>query len=442
MANNNLTSAKKARNDEFYTQYEDIQKEVQAYIDYNPDVFRGKVVYLNCDDPYESNFFKFFANKFNAYGIKKLVATSYFNSPVAGTELQVALLPDMPDKEISLVKKSAPQTNTTTEDGETKGRVIEITEVADENGDGIYDLEDIKKIIQANGGGKSLKGDDDFLPGDFRSKECVELLKQADIVVTNPPFSLFREYVAQLFEHDKKFLIIGNMNAITYKEFFPKIMENKTWLGPTISSGDREFMVPESYPITAAGWRIDEYGRKYIRIKGIRWFTNLDHGKRHQELRLMTMAENRKFNKKVIGSDVCYKKYDNYDAIEVSFTDAIPSDYAGVMGVPISFLDKYNPDQFEIVAFRKGDDGKDLVVSVERERERERESCRPAVLQNTHSKNSGIQQPTGREPMLTDKRNMQEYSYATSIPGLIKNAEGKINGKITYARVTIRRKGA
>ena len=438
MANNNLTSAKKARNDEFYTQYEDIQKEVQAYIDYNPDVFRDKVVYLNCDDPYESNFFKFFANKFNAYGIKKLIATSYFNSPVAGTELQSSLLPDMPDKEISLVKKSASQTNTTTEDGETKGRVIEITEMSDENGDGIYDLEDIKKIIQANGGGRSLKGDDDFPPGDFRSKECVELLKQADIVVTNPPFSLFREYVAQLFEYDKKFLIIGNMNAITYKEFFPKIMENKTWLGPTISSGDREFMVPESYPITAAGWRIDEYGRKYIRIKGIRWFTNLDHGKRHQELQLMTMAENKKFNKKVIASDVCYKKYDNYDAIEVSFTDAIPSDYAGVMGVPISFLDKYNPDQFEIVAFRKGDDGKDLVVSVERERE----SCRPAVLQNTHSKNSGIQQPTERGHTLMDKRNMQEYSYATSIPGLIKNAEGKINGKITYARVTIRRKGA
>lgn len=370
MANSNLTSAKKARNDEFYTQYEDIQKEVQAYIDYDPNVFRGKVIYLNCDDPYESNFFKFFANKFNAYGIKKLVATSYFNSPVAGTELQISLLPNMPDKEISLVKKSATQTNKTTEDGEIKGRVIEITEVSDENGDGIYDLEDIKKIIQANGGGKPLKGDDDFPPGDFRSKECVELLKQADIVVTNPPFSLFREYVAQLFEYDKKFLIIGNMNAITYKEFFPKIMENKTWLGPTISSGDREFMVPESYPITAAGWRIDEYGRKYIRIKGIRWFTNLDHGKRHQELQLMTMAENKKFNKKVIASDVCYKKYDNYDAIEVSFTDAIPSDYAGVMGVPISFLDKYNPDQFEIVAFRKGDDGKDLVVSVERERER------------------------------------------------------------------------
>lgn len=349
MANNNLTSAKKARNDEFYTQYEDIQKEVQAYIDYNPDVFRGKVVYLNCDDPYESNFFKFFANKFNAYGIKKLIATSYFNSPVAGTELQSSLLPDMPDKEVSLVKKSAPQTNTTTEDGETKGRVIEITEVSDENGDGIYDLEDIKKIIQANGGGRSLKGDDDFPPGDFRSKECVELLKQADIVVTNPPFSLFREYVAQLFEYDKKFLIIGNINAITYKEIFPKIMGNRMWLGPSISSGDREFEVPKGFVDLKKFTGEIRDGKYYQKVMGVRWYTSLDHGKRHQKLQLMTMAENRKFNKKVIDSDVCYKKYDNYDAIEVSFTDAIPSDYAGVMGVPISFLDKYNPDQFEIV---------------------------------------------------------------------------------------------
>ena len=349
MANNNLTSAKKARNDEFYTQYEDIQKEVQAYIDYNPDVFRGKVVYLNCDDPYESNFFKFFANKFNTYGIKKLVATSYFNSPVAGTELQVSLLPDMPDKEISAVKKSAPQTNKTTEDGKIKGRVIEISEVSDENGDGVYDLEDIKKIIQANGGGKPLKGDDDFPPGDFRSKECIELLKQADIVVTNPPFSLFREYVAQLFEYDKKFLIIGNINAITYKEIFPKIMDNRMWLGPSISSGDREFEVPKNFvdPKKFTGEIRD--GKYYQKVMGVRWYSNLDHGKRHQELQLMTMAENRKFSKKVIDSDVCYKKYDNYDAIEVSFTDAIPSDFNGVMGVPISFLDKYNPDQFEIV---------------------------------------------------------------------------------------------
>jgi len=280
--------------------------------------------------------------------IKKLVATSYFNSPVAGTELQISLLPNMPDKEISSVKKSAAQTNKTTEDGETKGRVIEITEVSDENGDGIYDLEDIKKIIQANGGGRLLKGDDDFPPGDFRSKECVELLKQADIVVTNPPFSLFREYVAQLFEYDKKFLIIGNMNAITYKEIFPKIMMNKMWLGNGFSGGNAYFKIAKSEEREFASGVYDKK-TGLVKFRNVVWFANLDHGKRHQELQLMTMAENRKFNKKVIGSDVCYKKYDNYDAIEVSFTDAIPSDFSGVMGVPISFLDKYSPDQFEIL---------------------------------------------------------------------------------------------
>ena len=364
MANNNLTSAKKARNDEFYTQYEDIQKEVQAYIDYNPDVFRGKVVYLNCDDPYESNFFKFFANKFNTYGIKKLIATSYFNSPVAGTELQSSLLPDMPDKEVSLVKKSAPQTNTTTEDGETKGRVIEITEVSDENGDGIYDLEDIKKIIQANGGGRSLKGDDDFPPGDFRSKECVELLKQADIVVTNPPFSLFREYVAQLFEYDKKFLIIGNMNAITYKEIFPRIKENKMWLGVTGFNQGMFFFVPDDF-IHAKTYKFEKKGpdgRKINRVAGVCWFANIDHGKRHQPLELMSMEQNKKFNNSIIKSELAYKKYDNYDAIEVPLVQAIPNDYDGAMGVPITFLDKYNPDQFEIIKFRHGNDEKDLAV--------------------------------------------------------------------------------
>lgn len=364
MANNNLTSAKKARNDEFYTQYEDIQKEVQAYIDYNPDVFRGKVVYLNCDDPYESNFFKFFANKFNAYGIKKLVATSYFNSPVAETELQISLLPDMPDKEISPVKKSSPQTNTTTENGETKGRVIEITEVADENGDGIYDLEDIKKIIQANGGGRSLKGDDNFPPGDFRSKECIELLKQADIVVTNPPFSLFREYVAQLFEYDKKFLIIGNMNAITYKEIFPKIKENKMWLGVTGFNQGMFFFVPDDF-IHAKTYKFEKKGpngRKINRVAGVCWFANIDHGKRHQPLELMSMEQNKKFNNSIIKSELAYKKYDNYDAIEIPLVQAIPNDYDGAMGVPITFLDKYNPDQFEIIKFRHGNDEKDLAV--------------------------------------------------------------------------------
>ena len=365
MANNNLTSAKKARNDEFYTQYEDIQKEVQAYIDYNPDVFRGKVVYLNCDDPYESNFFKFFANKFNTYGIKKLVATSYFNSPVVGTELQISLFPDMPDKEISSVKKSAPQTNKTTEDGKIKGRVIEITEISDENGDGIYDLEDIEKIIQANGGGRVLKGDKNFPPGDFRSKECVELLKQADIVVTNPPFSLFREYVAQLFEYDKKFLIIGNINAITYKEIFPKIKENKMWLGVTGFNQGMFFFVPDDF-IHVKTYKFEKKGpdgRKINRVAGVCWFANIDHGKRHQPLELMSMEQNKKFNNSIIKSELAYKKYDNYDAIEVPLVQAIPNDYDGAMGVPITFLDKYNPDQFEIIKFRHGDDEKDLAIN-------------------------------------------------------------------------------
>ena len=416
MANNNLTSAKKARNDEFYTQYEDIQKEVQVYIDYDPDVFRGKVVYLNCDDPYESNFFKFFANKFNAYGIKKLVATSYFNSPVAGTELQISLLPDMPDKEISPVKKSSPQTNTTTENGETKGRVIEITEVSDENGDGIYDLEDIKRIIQANGGGRPLKGDDDFPPGDFRSKECIELLKQADIVVTNPPFSLFREYVAQLFEYDKKFLVIGHINAITYKEIFPKIMDNRMWLGPSISSGDREFEVPKDFvdPKKFTGEIRD--GKYYQKVMGVRWYTNLDHGKRHQELQLMTMAENRKFSKKVIDSDVCYKKYDNYDAIEVSFTDAIPSDYAGVMGVPISFLDKYSPDQFEILGATESE-GKGFSNGLWDEKSR-------------------VSQPV----IERERESIRESLSAIRIPNQEKYDRPYIDGKRLYFRILIKRK--
>ena len=353
MANKNLTTAKKARNDEFYTQYEDIQKEVQAYIDYNPDVFRDKVVYLNCDDPYESNFFKFFANKFNDYGIKKLIATSYFNSPVAETELQVSLFPEVPAKEIkpkTSVASSA-QTKTTTENGETKGRVIEITEVHDENGDGVFDLEDIKKIIQANGGGKPLNGDSVYPPGDFRSQECVELLKQADIVVTNPPFSLFREYVAQLFEYDKKFLIIGNMNAIAYKEIFPKIKDNKMWLGATGSNQGMFFFVPDDfvYAKTYKFERTGPGGKKINRVAGVCWFASLDHGKRHQPLELMTLEQNQKFNKAIIKSENAYEKYDNYDAIEVPMVQAIPSDYDGAMGVPITFVDKYNPDQFEIL---------------------------------------------------------------------------------------------
>jgi hypothetical protein len=213
-------------------------------------------------------------------------------------------------------------------------------------------LKDVAKQLKANKNNEwtPLEGD-----GDFRSDECIDLLKQSNIVVTNPPFSLFREYIKQLVEYGKKFVIIGNMNAITYKEIFPLIKENKVWLGPSISSGDREFQVPDDYPVNAVGWRIDENGKKYLRIKGVRWFTNLDHGRRHQPLQLMATAENFKYNKKLKGID-SYEKYDNYDAIEISFTDAIPSDYNGIMGVPISFLDKYNPDQFKIVGMCENKD--------------------------------------------------------------------------------------
>lgn len=354
MANRNLDAAKKAKNDEFYTQYCDIQKEVLAYTDFDADVFRDKTIYLNCDDPYESNFTRFFANNFNTFGIKKLILTSYFNSPIADTEIkfsQKSLIDGIPDKEISLRENSDSENLRR----ENKGRAIVITEVSDKNDDGVFNSEDMQQIVADNGGEKILKGDKNpdgsykYFPGDFRSSECVEFLQQADIVITNPPFSLFREYVAQLFAYQKKFLIIGNMNAITYKEIFPKIKENKMWLGPSISSGDREFRVPDNYPLYAANFREDEKGRKFIRVKGVRWYTNLDHGKRHEKLSLMTMADNLKFNKKIQKSATAYKKYDNYDAIEVPFTDAIPSDFGGVMGVPISFLDKYNPEQFEIV---------------------------------------------------------------------------------------------
>ena len=344
MPNRNLSEAKRAKNDEFYTQYVDIQKEMEAYLEYNRNVFRGKVVYCNCDDPYESNFFRYFVLNFKKLKLKKLITTSYKPSPVANTQLE-------------LFGETKTQKRTKGRHKQTANNFI-ISEVHDIDGDGEINLKDISLLLKSNKNNEwsPLKGD-----GDFRSEECIELLKQSDIVVTNPPFSLFREYVKQLIDYDKKFVIIGNMNAITYKEIFPLIKANKLWLGPSITSGDREFQVPDSYPITAAGWRIDDQGRKFLRIKGVRWFTNLDHGRRHKPLELQTMIENLKYSKhKEIKGKRKYNRYDNYDAIEVPFTDAIPSDYKGVMGVPISFLDKYNPEQFEIVKFRHGNDDKDL----------------------------------------------------------------------------------
>ena len=332
MGNTNLASAKKAKNDEFYTQYADIQREMEAYLEYDFDVFRDKVVYCNCDDPYESNFFRYFALNFDRLGLKSLMTTSYKPSPIANTQLDL-----FGDDETLPPLKARPKVNA--------NRFI-INEVGDMDGDGAFNLKDVALQLRANKNNEwaPLTGN-----GDFRSAECIELLKQADIVVTNPPFSLFREYVKQLVDYQKQFIIIGSMNAITYKEIFPLIRDNKMWLGQTISSGDREFQVPKEYPLTAAGWRIDENGNKFIRVKGVRWFTCLDHGRRHLPLLLMNMADNKRYNKKIKQSTTAYQRYDSYDAIEVPYTKGIPSDYEGVMGVPISFLDKYNPEQFEII---------------------------------------------------------------------------------------------
>ncbi len=311
-----LQAANRARRDEFYTQLDDIAKELQYYTEH----FRGKTVLCNCDDPYESNFFKYFAMNFYFLGLKKLICTCWHKSPIVETELHFS------DEQNELELAAEPTIKT------SHGSKIELTEILDLNNDGAIDLDDVKLYLERHKP-EMLMG-----TGDFRSFECIELLKEADIVVTNPPFSLFREYMAQLVAYDKKFIIIGNVNAISYKEIFPMIKANKLWLGPSITSGDRKFNVPDYYELNAAGCGIDENGRKYIRVKGVRWFTNLDHKKRHQKFDLYKNYTPEE-----------YPKYDYYDVINVNVTAKIPMDYDGVMGVPITFLDKYCPEQFEIV---------------------------------------------------------------------------------------------
>jgi hypothetical protein len=330
MPNSNLSEAKRAKNDEFYTQYPDIEKEITAYLEFNPDAFRGKTILLPCDDPEWSNFTKYFAQNFERLGIKKLISTSY---AVESKKYKSGYQPTLFETSAPYYDKGKTKTN---------GKIFTLTH--DRTGDHHVNVDDLEWNY--------LNGD-----GDFRSAEIKALRDEADIIITNPPFSLFREFLAWIVEARKQFSIIGNMNAITYKEVFPLLMENKAWLGPSISSGDREFQVPDEYPINAAGWRIDDNGKKFLRIKGVRWYTNLDHGRRHQPLPLMTMADNLKYSKhKEIQGKKSYDRYDNYDAIEVPFTDAIPSDYDGVMGIPITFLDKYNPEQFEIVGMCENED--------------------------------------------------------------------------------------
>ncbi len=314
MANNtDLNSAAKAKKDEFYTQLTDIEKEMRHYRKH----FAGKTVFCNCDDPFESNFFKYFVLNFNKLKLKKLICTCYAGSSIA-------------NKQISLF-----DVKQTEESKQGKPYKAVVTTVYDKTGDGGIDLEDIKELFKS---GESelteLEGD-----GDFASDECLALLDESDIVVTNPPFSKFRKYVATLFEHDKKFIIIGNLNAITYKEFFPYLKENKVWIGPSIHSGDRMFFVPDNYPLDAAGCGIDEAtGRKYIKVKGVRWYTNLDVKHRHEDMILVKRY-----------SPELYPTYYNYDAIHICSVSEIPCDYAGKMGVPVNFMDNYNPEQFEIL---------------------------------------------------------------------------------------------
>lgn len=314
--NSNFHKANKAKKDEFYTQLIDIEKELKHY----KEQFRGKAVYCNCDDPFESNFFKYFAINFNALGLKKLIATSYKPSPIANTQL--GLFGD--DKTLSM-SKGRPKT--------TANKFI-INEVSDINGDGAFDLHDIAEQLKANKNNEwsPMEGE-----GDFRSEESIELLKQADIVVTNPPFSLFREYVAQLIEYDKKFLILGDQNAITYKETFKLIREDKLWLGYD-NGGTKWFQVPSDYDIPTESRKKIENGVQYFSMGRIVWFTNLDTIKRHQEMILYKKYSTEE-----------YPNYDTYNAINVNKVSDIPMDYSGIMGVPITFLDKYSPNQFEII---------------------------------------------------------------------------------------------
>jgi hypothetical protein len=319
MANSNLASAKNAKNDEFYTQYHDIEKEINAYLDFNPNVFKNKTILMPCDDPEWSNFTKFFAQNFERFGLKKLISTSYapdsknYKSNYQPTLFEVN---DPQFDEYKTVKN---------------GKIFTLTR--DKSGDGKIDVNDLEWTY--------LKGD-----GDFKSEEIKKLRDEADIIITNPPFSLFRQFLSWVLEADKQLVLIGSMNAITYKEVFQLLKENRIWLGNGFQAGNAFFATPNAKEY-ADGVYNSETG--LVKFRNCCWYTSIDHGRRHQPMPLMTMEDNLKFSKHKDIKGIGYKTYDNYKAIEVPFTDAIPSDYDGVMGVPISFLDKYSPEQFEIV---------------------------------------------------------------------------------------------
>lgn len=326
--NNRLVASKKEKNDEFYTLYEDIQKEMNAYVEYNPDVFRNKTILLPCDDPEWSNFTKFFAQNFENYGLKKLISTSYAASSKAAK--YNAKVEDF--HQISIFELNSPNYNE--EKTDTHGKIFVLDRDKDKN----------KKIDINDLTYDYLEGD-----GDYNSDEVKALRDEADFIITNPPFSKFREFVAWIFEADKKFSIIGNMNAISYKEIFPLIKDNKIWLDNPFVRGAGYFTTPMELNKDLSYFNSNDYREGFIRVPGVRWFTNIDTGRRHQPMSLMSTSDNIKFSKHKEIRGVGYKKYDNIDAIEVPFSDGIPSDHNGIMGVPISFMDKYCPEQFEII---------------------------------------------------------------------------------------------
>ena len=327
--NSNLGAAKTAKNDEFYTQYLDIQKEVNAYVEYNPDVFKGKTILLPCDDPEWSNFTRFFVENFELLGLKKLISTSY---AVESKKIK--------EWEPTLFETEAPQYDA--DKSRTNGKIFILD--GDKNNNGTIDVDDLKW--------EYLEGD-----GDFRSEEVMKIRDEADVIITNPPFSLWREFLSWCVDSNKQFLLIGNQNAITYREVFPLIKDNHLWLGATGFASDMVFAVPkgtEVDPKDKAKAAKLGYEGDFTRLGNSCWFTNLDHGRRHQRMQLMTMADNIKYSKHKEIKGIGYRKYSNYDAIDIPAIEAIPSDYSGVMGVPLTFLDKFCPDQFEII-WRTGD---------------------------------------------------------------------------------------
>lgn len=324
MANTNLQGAKNAKNDEFYTQYHDIEVEMNAYLDFDPDVFRGKTVLLPCDDPEWSNFTRFFAAKFEELGLKRLISTSY--APESKKYVMGGLFSEM--------ERNSPHFDAYKSKSHGKIFILD----SDHTGDGRINIDDLQWTY--------LEGD-----GDFRSAEVTALRDQADIIVTNPPFSLFREFFAWIMKAEKMFILIGNVNTITYKEVFPYIKDNKVWLGATSFNRGMYFYIPDGYEY-AKSYKFDREieGKRVMRVASVCWFTNIDHGRRHEPIPLMTMADNLKFSRhKEIRGKTDYEHYDNYPAIDVPFVDSIPDDYNGYMGVPITFLDKYCPEQFEIL---------------------------------------------------------------------------------------------